>query len=82
MFNLKIRFNFLNFLTLSLILKHPLILIQFHLVYQLFFSLFVKLINLVTGFGRCFELIILARLDPKDALVHQRFGSEIKKKLQ
>jgi histone acetyltransferase 1 len=30
---------------------------------------------------RCFELIILARLDPKDALVHQRFGSEIKKKL-
>jgi len=31
---------------------------------------------------RCFELIILAKLDPKDALVHQRFGSEIKKKLQ
>lgn len=31
---------------------------------------------------RCFELIMLAKLDPKDALVHQRFGQEIKKKLQ
>lgn len=31
---------------------------------------------------RCFELIILAKLDPKDPVVHQRFGQEIKKKLQ
>jgi hypothetical protein len=31
---------------------------------------------------RCFELVMLAKLDPKDALVHQRFGQEIKKKLQ
>lgn len=31
---------------------------------------------------RCFELIVLAKLDPKDSLVHQRFGQEIKKKLQ
>jgi hypothetical protein len=30
---------------------------------------------------RCFALIILAKLDPKDAQVHQRFGQEIKKKL-
>lgn len=31
---------------------------------------------------RCYELIVLAKLDPKDAQVHQRFGQEIKKKLQ
>jgi len=30
---------------------------------------------------RCFELIVLVKLDPKDGLVHQRFGQEIKKKL-
>ena len=31
---------------------------------------------------RCFEIIVLAKLDPHDAQVHQRFGQEIKKKLQ
>jgi hypothetical protein len=31
---------------------------------------------------RCFELIMLAKLDPNDPVVHQRFGQEIKKKLQ
>jgi hypothetical protein len=30
---------------------------------------------------RCFEMIILAKLDPNDAIVHQKFGQEIKKKL-
>ena len=30
---------------------------------------------------RCFALIILSKLDPKDAQVHLRFGQEIKKKL-
>lgn len=31
---------------------------------------------------RCFEMIVLAKLDPKDSQVHARFGQEIKKKLQ
>ena len=30
---------------------------------------------------RCFELVVLALLDPKDNVVHYKFGQEIKKKL-
>jgi len=29
---------------------------------------------------RCFELVILAKLDPKDPVVHQKFAQEVKRK--
>ena len=29
---------------------------------------------------RCFELVILSKLDPKDLVVHQKFAQEVKRK--